>query len=402
MNVLRNTQRILTLARSWALVVLVFAVFGVGSALAAEPIRVGVTASLSGRLAAPGREQLEGIQMWVDDINGRGALLGRGVELVYYDDKSDPATSARLYEKLISQDRVDLLLGPYSSDLTLEASSVAERHDFPMLTTGAASTRIWSRGYRNIFGVDAPADTYMDLFIDSAKTKAGLSRVALIYADTEFTRQVADGVRARAASLGMQIVFDERYTPGSTDFDAVVQRMRAAGPEMVIGATYLKGSVGFMRAAKRYQLSPKAIVFTVGPALVEFGEALGPDADGVMGVVSWLRSVRKPQAQDFSFRFKQRYGRNASQYAAYGYGAGQTLEAAVRLAGSLDKDAVRTQLREMIFRSLLGRYRVDETGRQIAKSVYVMQWLDGERRLVLPKDLRERPIQYPFKPWSER
>ena len=95
-------------------------------------------------------------------------------------------------------------------------------------------------------------------------------------------------------------------------------------------------------------------------------------------------------------------GHNASQYAAYGYGAGQTLEAAVRLAGSLDKDAVRTQLREMIFRSLLGRYRVDETGKQIAKSVYVMQWLDGQRRLVLPKDLRERPIQYPFKPWSER
>ena len=401
MNVLRNTQWILTLARSWALVVMVLAVLGAGSALAAEPIRVGVTASLSGPLAAPGREQLEGIQMWVDDINGRGALLGRKVELVYYDDKSDPATSARLYEKLISQDRVDLLLGPYSSDLTLEASSVAESHDFPMLATGAASTRIWSRGHQNIFGVDAPANTYMDLVLDSAHG-AGLKTVALIYVDTEFTGEVAEGVRARAASLGMEIVFDQSYAPGSMNFDAAVQRMRAAAPEMVIGATYLPGSIALIRAAKRYQLSPKALVLTVGPALAEFGEALGADAEGVMGVVSWLRSVRKPQAQDFSFRFKQRYGRDASQYAAYGYGAGQTLEAAVRLAGSLDKDAVRTQLREMIFRSLLGRYRVDETGKQSAKSIYVMQWLDGERRLVLPKDLRERPIQYPFKPWSER
>jgi branched-chain amino acid transport system substrate-binding protein len=400
-NVLRDTQRILTVARTWALVLMAFAVLGMGSALAAEPIRVGVTASLSGSLAAPGREQLEGIQMWVDDINGRGALLGRRVELVYYDDKSDPVTSARLYEKLITQDRVDLLLGPYASDLTLEASTVAERHDFPMLATGAASTRIWARGYRNIFGVDAPADTYMNLVLDSAHG-AGLKSVALIYVDTEFTREVAAGVRSRAASLGMEIVFDQSYAPGSMNFDGAVQRMRAAAPDLVIGATYLPGSIALIRAAKRYQLSPQAFVLTVGPALAEFGEALGADAEGVMGVVSWLRSVRKPQAQDFSFRFKQRYGRDASQYAAYGYGAGQTLEAAVRLAGSLDKDAVRTQLRGMIFRSLLGRYRVDETGRQVAKSIYVMQWLDGERRLVLPKNLRERPIEYPFKPWSER
>ena len=146
MNVLRDTQRILTLARSWALVVLVFAVFGVGSALAAEPIRVGVTASLSGRLAAPGREQLEGIQMWVDDINGRGALLGRGVELVYYDDKSDPATSARLYEKLISQDKVLVIGGGYSSTVTWAAISIAQTNKIPFLVNSAAADKITEQG----------------------------------------------------------------------------------------------------------------------------------------------------------------------------------------------------------------------------------------------------------------
>ena len=403
MNILRNTQPIFTLAWGWALVLMVFGAVGSAAALAAgEPIRVGVTASLTGELAAPGREQLEGIRMWVEDINGRGALLGRRVELVYYDDKSDPATSARLYEKLITEDRVDLLLGPYSSTLTLEASTVAERHNFPMLATGAASSRIWSRGYRNIFAVDAPAAEYMDLALEAAKNKAGLKRVALIYADTEFTREVAEGARAKAASLGMDIVFDERYPANRSDFTAAAQRMRAAAPELVLGGTYLRDSIAIMRAAKQQQLSPQAFVFTVGPALPEFGAALGADAEGVMGVVAWIRGIRKPQAQDFSFRFKQKYGHNASQYAAYGYGAGQIIEAAVRLAASLDKDAVRTQLRDMIFMSLLGRYRVDDTGRQVAKDAYVMQWLDGERRLVLPKDLRVRPIEFPFKPWSER
>jgi len=400
-NVLRNTKRVVTQVWVWVVVLLVLGVSGQQAVLADEAIRVGVTASLSGPLAAPGQEQLEGIQMWVADINARGALLGRKVALVHYDDKSDPATSARLYEKLITQDKVDLLLGPYSSDLTLAASSVAEKHNFPMLATGAASTQIWSRGYHNIFGVDAPADTYMDLVIDSAHG-AGLSRVAIVYEDSEFTREVAAGARARAASLDMEVVFDQRYAPGTTDFSSVVQQMRAASPDFVIGATYLDGSIALVRAAKRYQLSPKALVFTVGPALEEFGQALGPDADGVMGVVSWLRSVRQPGAQDFSYRFRTIYGRDASQYAVYGYGAGQVLEAAVRLAGSLDKDAVRKELGGMKFRSLLGNYRVDETGEQSAKQIYVMQWLDGRRRLVLPKNLREYPIQYPFKPWSER
>jgi branched-chain amino acid transport system substrate-binding protein len=387
---------------AWIWLVLLLALAGrMAMAAEAQPIRVGVTVSLTGALAAPGREQLDGMQMWAEDLNARGELLGRPVELVYYDDQSDPETSARLYEKLITRDRVDLLLGPYSSDLTLQASTVAEKHDFPMVATGAASKRIWSRGYDNIFGVDAPAGTYMNLVMDSAHG-AGLRRVALIYADTAFTSEVAEGVRKRASELGMEVVFDERYPSGLTDFGPAIKGMRAASPDFVIGATYLDASVAIMRAAKRFNLSPKAFVFTVGPALEEFGKALGPDAEGVMGVVSWLRSARQPGGQDFSFRFKQKYGHDASQYAVYGYGAGQVLEAAVRLAGSLDKDAVRNQLGEMIFRSLLGHYRVDETGMQLAKYIYVMQWLDGKRRLVLPKDLRKYPIAYPFRPWSER
>jgi branched-chain amino acid transport system substrate-binding protein len=121
-----------------------------------------------------------------------------------------------------------------------------------------------------------------------------------------------------------------------------------------------------------------------------------------MGVASWMRSARIPQAQDFSYRYKQQFGHDASYHAAYGYAAGQVLEAAVRLAGSLDKDAIRKQFRDLRFRSLIGHYRVDESGQQSGKEIYVMQWLEGERRLVLPKRLRERPINYPFTPWSDR
>jgi branched-chain amino acid transport system substrate-binding protein len=384
-----------------AMLVLPGLLFPQVSPAAEPPIRVGVTVSLSGSYAAQGKEQLEGIEMWADDLNARGALLGRPVKIVYYDDKSDPDTSAALYERLISKDKVDLLLGPYSSGLTLAASKVAEQYEFPMVATGASSRNIWSHGYRNIFQVDAPTDTYTDLVINSAR-KAGLTKIALLYEGADFPRGIAEGVRNQAAKQGMEIVYDEEYTPGTTDFAAIVEGIRLATPDLVIGGTYLSDAIAIVRQAKKSNLSPKAFIFTVGPALPEFGEALGPDADGVMGVVAWMASAHMPMAFDFAFRYREKYGLNASVYAAYGYGAGQVLEAGVRLAGSLDKDAIRQQLHEMKFRSILGAYRVDDAGRQLDKKTYVMQWQQGERRLVLPRELRDSPIEYPFKPWSER
>jgi ABC-type branched-subunit amino acid transport system substrate-binding protein len=115
-----------------------------------------------------------------------------------------------------------------------------------------------------------------------------------------------------------------------------------------------------------------------------------------------MASAHMPMALDFAFRFQEQYGEVPSVYAAYGNGAGQVLEAGVRLAGSLAKDDIRTQLGDMKFRSILGPYQVDDTGKQLDKKTYAMQWQRGERRLVLPKDLRDNPIEYPFKPWSER
>jgi branched-chain amino acid transport system substrate-binding protein len=366
---------------------------GMSVSQAAEPIRVGVTASLTGAYAKLGQDQLSGIRMWADDINARGALLGHKVEIVHYDDASDPEKSAALYERLITQDKVDLLLGPYSSDITLAASRVAERHNFPMVATGAASGKIWEQGFSNIFQIDAPADQYMELPLGLANEK-GLKRIALVYADTEFPREVAAGARKMAASHGMQIVLDEAYPQDSLDFAGIAGRLKAAAPDVVIGGTYFNDSVALVRAIRSVGLKPEIMVMTVGPAQQDFGRQLGDDANGVMGAIAWMRSGKMPLAYDFSFRYKQKYGHNAAVHAAYGYAGGQVLEAAARLAGSLDRDAVREQLKTMKFRSLLGHYRVDETGRQTAKKTFVLQWQDGFRLLVMPEDIADSLVKY--------
>lgn len=361
------------------------------------PILVGTTQSLSGRFKEEGQLQLQGLLMWAEDINARGALLGRQVEIVYYDDESDPNRVAQLYDRLINQRGVDLLIGPYSSELTLRATEVAERNNFPIVTAAASADTIWSRGYRNVFGIDVPASNYMDIAVAEAASR-GAKTAALFYAEGDFAEDVAEGVRREARENGITLVMDRKYAVNASDFKSLADELLAIEGEadVLLGATYLSDSVAIAKAlGKRKKMQVDMVALTVGPALREFRRMLDNNVDGVVGVVQWLRSVRLPGAQDFSYRFRQMHGHNPGVHAAIGYSAGQVTEAAVRLAGSLDRDAVREQLRTLRFRSLLGHYQVDETGRQVGKRNYLLQWQDGRRRLVAPENIAERELIYP-------
>ena len=363
-------------------------------AQSAESIKIGTTQSLTGHYKEFGIEQLRGLQMWVADINSRGSLLGRPVELVHYDDGSRDARSVEGYTKLIEQDKVDLLVGPYSSSLTLKASLVAEKYNIPMVASAASAEEIWSRGLNNIFGIDTPTASYMEGI--SVATDAGAKTFAIIFAQTEFAIDVAAGVRRNIDDNSSRLILDEGYPPEQRDFTALAKRLAQADPDVIMGVSYLEDSIALVRALKQANVKPKMLAFTVGPAMREFGDALGADAEGVVGVVQWLRSVRLPGAQDFAYRYRQRYGNNPGVHAVIGYSAGQVIEAAVRLAGTTDHDAVREQLQTMYFRSLLGKYEVDETGRQKGMRNYVLQWQENHRRLVAPGNLAESELIYPL------
>lgn len=372
---------------------------------AANEIVVGASVALTGKYARTGQEQLNGIQMWVEDINTRGGLLGKPVRLVYYDDESKPDTGAKLYEKLITDDKVDLLLGPYSSGVTLAASTIAEKHNFPMVSAGAAGTKVWSRGYKNIFGLYAPDEVYMDQILEFAKDK-GLSKVALIYSDTTFPRGIAKGVKAKVKALRMNLVFEEEYGKGSTDFSAIILKIRLKRPDIIIGGSYLPDSTAFVRQAKANRLDAKILAFAVGPGLPDFGTNLGADAEGVMGNSQWEPS-KQPYLtfagmKDFTNEYNKKYDHIPGYHAAGGYGAGQVLEAAVTNSGSTDRDKVRKALSELDINTVFGPYKVDATGRQIGKPSYAIQWIKGKRELVLPIEAATADIIYPFKPWSER
>jgi len=372
------------------------------STFAAEEIVVGASVAQTGKYSRTGQEQLNGIEMWVEDVNARGGLLGKPVRLVHYDDESQPATGAKLYEKLITDDKVDLLIGPYSSGVTLSASTITQKYGVPMVSAGASASRIWLRGYENIFGLYTPAETYMDQILEFAKSK-GLTNVALIYSDTTFPRGVATGVKEKVAALQMKLVFEEEYGKSSTDFAAMILKMRRKKPDIIIGGSYLPDSTAFVRQARENRLDAKIFAFAVGPALPDFGKNLGADAEGVMGNSQWEPNLPIFGIAEFVKAYKEKHGDLPGYHAAGGYGAGQVVEAAVKKAGSVKPDKVREALFELEITTIFGRYKVDETGKQIGKPAYTIQWINGKRELVLPKEepTAKSPV-YPFKAWSER
>ncbi|HYA37758.1 MAG TPA: amino acid ABC transporter substrate-binding protein [Candidatus Methylomirabilis sp.] len=367
----------------------------------AQDIVVGASVALTGKYARTGQEQLQGFQMWVDEVNARGGLLGRKVALKYYDDESKPETGAKLYEKLITDDKVDLLIGPYSSDVTMAASTVAEKYNFPMVSSGASATQIWERGYKNIFGLYTLAETYMNPILDFAKSK-GLHKIALIYENTEFPRAIASGVKSKAKQLGMNVVFEEEYGKASTDFSSMIIKIKSKKPDMVIGGSYLPDSVAFMRQAKENRLYAKIFAFAVGPALPDFGKNLGLDAEGVMGNTMFESTLKLPGVKEFAEKYHAKYGHEPGYHAAGGYGAGQVLEAAVKKAGSLDHDKVRAALFSLDTVTTFGHFKVDSTGRQIGKTGYAVQWINGNREIILPPDAATAKPVYPFKDWGKR
>ncbi len=366
-----------------------------------KEISIGATVALTGKYAKAGQEQLNGYQVWVDEINQRGGLLGKQVRLIHYDDLSKADRSADLYEQLITKDKVDLLLGPYSSGITMKASTVTEAHDFPMVASGASSNKIWSRGYQNIFGTYAPAESFMKPVMEFASSK-GLKRVAFTYANTAFPQSVIKGAKEQVHLLDMEIVADESYPKETTEFGTIVEKLKQSTPDVVIGGTYFPDSKALISQARMQDVNAKIFAFTVGPLNPKFGSELGVNADGIMGVSLWEPTLNFPGVKDFTERYETRYGYQPGSHAAGGYGAGMVLESAVKEAKSLDRTQLRSALLNLKTTTTFGHYAVDASGMQVAKGTYVIQWNNGRKTIVLPQQVSETMPSFPFTAWANR
>ncbi len=358
-------------------------------AFAAQPLRIGVSLGLSGQYKGPAAMHQRAYELWRDEVNGRGGVAGRPVDLTIVDDHSDRSRAETIYRRFFSEGSVDFVFGPYSSDLTSAVAPLAEAEGQPMLAPGAAADDIWQKGYRNLFAMLSPASRYTHGMLRLAHG-AGLAAVAVLAADDAFASNIAQGTLKWAPYLKLKIVSQARFAKGERDLAAPLRAARAAGAELVIVAGFKDDAINARRGVIDLGWSPQAFFATVGPALPEWITDMGGAGDHVFSTSLWepAESLAFPGARDFAKRFQERFKVAPSYHAATAYAAGQILEAAVATAGSFDRGQVRKAFTELDTYSVLGRFAVDQTGMQIKRFEMIVQWQEGHKEIVWPEDLR--------------
>jgi branched-chain amino acid transport system substrate-binding protein len=389
---------------------------GSGSMAGAQPpIRIGATLAQTGVYATLGQNQLRGYQLCVKHTNDKGGVLGRRLELVVYDDGSVSASAVRLYEKLITQDKVDLILGPYSSPISEGVADASEKHRMPMVAPVAAATSIYRKGRKYIFGVLPPSETRLEGLIDTA-AKKGLKTVAVINVDDLARRVGAQGTIELARKNGLEVVYASSYPLGNIDFSGILAKVREANPDVLVGSTRFDDAVAITRQMKALGVNPRMYGLTVGVDTLKFYEVLGRDAEFVYGATPWVPELvelragglipiarQYPGAREFVESYRKEFpGADSSYHAAAGYGGCEILVEAVRRAGSLDSEKLRQALLTLDRNTVFGRFRVDQDGAQIGHKVLLFQWQDGKKVIVWPEELAPGTIRFPTPPWSQR
>jgi branched-chain amino acid transport system substrate-binding protein len=377
------------------------ALAGSTGALAQAPIKIGASLSLTGTYAQPGSYQKEGYELCQDHLNAKGGLLGRKIEFVFYDDQSMPATGVRLYEKLITEDKVDAVMGPYSSPITEAVANVSEKYQKVMVSPLAATTSIFKKGRKHIFMVISPAEAYLDGLVDMA-AKRGLKTIAVINEDTLFTKASAVGVTEIAKKKGMQVVFQEAYPKGNTDFSALLTKLKAANPDVIAASTYFDDAVAITRQMKELNVNAKMYGVTVGGDLPKFYELLKQNAEYVYGATQWEGNLPYPGQKEFVDSYQKKFGHEPVYHSAAGYAGCVIYGEAVKRAGTLDSDKVRDQLLKLETRTFFGDYKVDGDGFQVAHKMVMFQWQDGKKVTVWPDDLANGKPRYPTPGWGQR
>ena len=379
----------------------VVALFGISEAEAQAPIKIGASLSLTGTYAKPGTYQKEGYEVCADELNAKGGLLGRKVEFVMYDDQSSTQTAQRLYEKLITEDKVEAVMGPYSSGITESVAGISEKYKKVMVSPLAATTSIFRQGRKYIFMVISPAEFYLEGLVDMG-AKRGLKTIAIINEDTLFPKATVVGTEELAKKRGLQIVLREAYPKGNTDFSALLVKIKAANPDIIAAATYFDDAVALTRQMKELNVNPKMFGVTVGGDIPEFYTLLKQNAEYVYGSTQWDEVLPYPGQKEFLSAYQKKFKHEPSYHAAAGYAGCLIYAEGVKRAKSLDADLVRAELLKLKIRTAFGDYAVDQDGFQTAHKMVMIQWQDGKRVVVWPDDLASGKLRFPTPPWSQR
>jgi len=403
MSRVRTIRRLQALAVSGAMVLGIAACGGDdsgggGGGDSDEPIRIGASLPLTGEFSQPGTAAEQGYKVWLETVNAEGGLLDRDVELVIKDDASNQNTVVADYNALISQDRVDLLLGTFSSLLNLPASAVAERNQMVYVEPAGGSPELFSRGFKYLFfAQQATADKQGEVFanwIAELPEDQRPKTAAYPTIDDPFAAPNVEGIRQILENAGIQTVYQETYAIDTRNFDTIVNAMRAANPDLVVSGAVFEDGVGLIRSMLKANFRPTWLYQTSAPSNADqFSEAIGVEnTEGVLYAVSHTPKADTPGNEEFVQKYDEMFGGAPPEDAADAFAAAQVLQAAVEAVGSIDdQEALANWIRDNEVETILGTLEWNEDGSPNGEFL-IGQWQNGTSEIVLPEDVATADI----------
>jgi branched-chain amino acid transport system substrate-binding protein len=394
----------------------------VASAAAAEPpLKIGIGIGLTGPLAANGRAGLVSMQIWAEEVNARGGLIGRKVELVYYDDQGNPANVPGIYSKLLDVDKVDLVVGGYGTNMIVPLIPLAMQHGMTLMSLiGLNANERFN--YDRYFQIGSagpdPADTFTRGYFDlAAGMQPAPKTVALSGADAEYGAIALDGARRQAKRLNLQVVYDRAYPPSTTDYTPIMRSIEATHPDLVYIASYPPDTVGLIRAASETGLQTGMFGGgMIGPQFAALKTQLGPLLNGVIAYELYVPelAIEFPRLKDFLAKYQTRAAAEKIDQLGfylppYVYAAMQILEQAVSATGSLDQGKLAAFIHATAFDTAVGKVKFGKNGEwEVGRIFYVQyrniapsdleQWKrPGHSVVVWPPDLKSGDVMYPYR-----
>jgi branched-chain amino acid transport system substrate-binding protein len=384
--------------RGWLFAVIAGLLLGLAPAAWSQevkPILLGATVSLEGKYREPSLMIKDVLNLWETQVNQRGGLLGRPVKLVLYDDRSKEELVRRFYQQMVQEDRVDLTFSPYSSELTLAASEITERHQKIMMAATASAEIVWQRDYKYIFGVIAPAGRYMIGFLD-LMARHGLESAAILHDRSPFNASAALGAKDWASRFGIKISYMQAYSQEEKDLPKILTQALATRPQGLILCAYPEDCYKFLKLLQTAESRPPALCLTVGPALPAFYQIAGSAAEEVFGPSHWEPDTRVPFPgnREFVESFQNLTRRPPSYHAGAVFAACQVLERAITQTASLDPEKLRNYILSLDTVTVIGRFRLDASGMQIGHNPMLIQWQNGKKEIVYPANMQTAPARF--------
>lgn len=383
-----------------------------------EPIKIGFSMALTGGLAGAGKAALIAMQIWAEDTNEAGGLLGRPVELVYYDDHTNPSDVPGIYTKLINIDEVDLVVSGYASNMIVPAMPIVMREGmvFPALFGLGLNDQFNYDKYFQIMPTGPEAKKALSRpFIDIA-VEQGLETIAIVGADAEFSRNAMEGARANAQEEGLEIVYDDTYPPNTTDFSPIVRAIQATNPDILFIGSYPPDSAGMVRAIHEVGTEAKLVGGgMVGLQFAGLQTALGPLLNGIINFDFW---VPEPTLQFEGIeQFLEKYQARAEGEGVdplghylppFAYAYMQVLGQAVEAVGEIDQDAIAEHIHDTTFDTVVGEVAFGENGEWAESRVLMVQFQNiednsleqfagpGKRVVIKPDQWQSGELIFPY------